>query len=102
MMRRPIIFRRMIALWGITLLIALGLSFFAQAASEPIAEVDGVAITAEEVEKALAAQLTKLEEQIYNLKRQRIEGLINEKLLAKEAKKRGLSIPALVDAEVTS
>ena len=102
MMRRPIIFRRMIALWGITLLIALGLSFFAQAASEPLAEVDGVAITAEEVEKALAAQLTKLEEQIYNLKRQRIEGLINEKLLAKEAKKRGLSIPALVDAEVTS
>lgn len=74
----------------------------ATAASEPLAEVDGVAITAEEVEKGLAAQLTKLEEQIYNLKRQRIEALINEKLLAKEAAKRGISVPALLDAEVTS
>jgi predicted DsbA family dithiol-disulfide isomerase len=40
--------------------------------------------------------------QIYNLKRQRLEALINDKLLAKESAKKDLSVPALLDAEVTS
>jgi protein-disulfide isomerase len=80
----------------------LGFPMIAQAAGDALAEVDGVAITAEEVEKPLAAQLSKLEEQIYNMKRQRLEALINEKLLAKEAAKRKVSVPALLDAEVTS
>ncbi|MBI4200103.1 MAG: thioredoxin domain-containing protein [Chloroflexi bacterium] len=89
-------------LWALMLLIALAVPAIARAAGEALAEVDGVLITSEEVEKALATQLTQLEEQIYNLKRQRVEALINEKLLAKEAKKRGISVPALLDAEVTS
>lgn len=69
---------------------------------EPLAEVDGVAITSEEVETAVASQINKLEEQIYTLKRQRVDALINDKLLAKEAAKRGISVPALLDGEVTS
>ena len=87
-----------------TLLVVLALSFpiTLHAAGDTLAEVDGVGITSEEVEKPLASQLSKLEEQIYNLKRQRVEALINEKLLAKEAAKRGLSVPGLLDAEVTS
>ena len=84
------------------LLAALGFPLAAQAAGDALAVVDGVAITSEEVEKALAGQLIKLEEQIYNLKRQRVEALINEKLLDKEAARRKISIPALLDAEVTS
>jgi hypothetical protein len=71
------------------------------AAPDTLAEVDGVAITSEEVDKTLAPQLSKLEEQIYNLKRHRVEALINDKLPAKEAGK-GVSVPALLDAEVTS
>jgi protein-disulfide isomerase len=92
----------MIAFWTLLLLLALGCPITLRAAADTLAEVDGVAITSEEVEKTLAAQLSKLEEQIYNLKRQRVETLINEKLLAKEAAKKGLSVPALLDAEVTS
>jgi protein-disulfide isomerase len=92
----------MICFWTLLLLVALGFPSAAQAAGETLAEVDGVAITSEEVEKPLAAQLSKLEEQIYNLKRQRLEALINEKLLAREAAKRSVSVPALLDAEVTS
>ena len=92
----------MITLRTAFLLLALVSPLPAHAAGEPLAEVDGVAITSEEVEKALASQLSKLEEQIYNLKRQKVEALINEKLLAKEAAIRGLSVPALLDAEVTS
>ena len=89
-------------LWVSLLLLGLGMSSAAQAASEPLAEVDGVAITSEEVEKPLASQLSKLEEQIYNLKRQKLDALINEKLLGKEAAKRKLTVPALLDAEVTA
>jgi protein-disulfide isomerase len=74
----------------------------AHAAGDALAEVDGIAITSEEVEKSLAGQLSKLEEQIYNLKRQRVEALINEKLLEKEAGKRKLTVVQLVDTEVTA
>ena len=88
------------AVW--ILLLFLGLSFSQAAADEPLAEVDGVAIGAEEVEKSLAAQLSKLYEQIYDLKREKVEELIDEKLLEKEAAKRGLSSSALLDAEVTA
>ncbi len=92
----------MMALWILLLLFGLGISSVADAASAPLAEVDGVAITADEVEKPLASQLSKLEEQIYDLKRQRLDALINEQLLAKEAAKRTLAVPALLDAEVTA
>jgi protein-disulfide isomerase len=88
--------------WIPLLLLGLGISFPALAASEPLAEVDGVAITTEEVEKPLAPQVSKLEEQIYNLKRQRLDAIINDKLLEKEAAKHKLTVPALLDAEVTS
>jgi len=92
----------MMALWILLLLAGLGFPFTAHAADEPLAVVDGVAIGSEEVEKSLAGQLSKLEEQIYNLKRQKLDALINEKLLEKEAAKRKLTVPALLDAEVTS
>ena len=92
----------MIALWILILLTGLCFAPKAQAAGEILAEVDGIAITAEEVEKPLASQLSKLEEQIYNLKLQRLEALINDRLLAKEAAKRTLTVPALLDAEVTA
>ncbi|MBI2230886.1 MAG: SurA N-terminal domain-containing protein, partial [Deltaproteobacteria bacterium] len=92
----------MTVLWTLLLLAGFGFPFTANSADEPLAVVDGVAITSEEVEKSLAGQLSKLEEQIYNLKRQKLDALINEKLLAKEAAKRKLTVPALLDAEVTS
>jgi hypothetical protein len=59
---------------------ALGLVVAAQtpAKAEPLAEVDGRAITVEEVEMAIATQLTQLEEQLYALKRQKVEALIAE------------------------
>jgi protein-disulfide isomerase len=68
---------------------------------QPLALINGEAIAAEEVEKPLGVQLSRLEEQIYALKRQKLEALIQTRLLAKEAANRGLTIPALLDAEVT-
>jgi protein-disulfide isomerase len=72
------------------------------AKSEPLAEMNGEAITAAEVEQAIGAPLRNLEEQIYNLKRQKLEALIADRLLTREAAKRGLTVQALVDAEVTA
>jgi len=71
-------------------------------AAEPLAVVDGEVITADEVEAAIAPQLHRLEEQMYRLKRQKLEALITDRLLAREASRRNLTVAALIDAEVTA
>ncbi len=79
------------------------LSFAADAPGvEPLAEVNGERITAEDLEGALGARLTKLEEQLYDLKSRELDSLIAQRLFAQEAAKRGISVPALLDAEVTA
>src|SRR6266536_1396376 len=88
---------------GAAYLISGGLQVSAQGAPRKLAgEVNGQAITVEEIDKAVAAQLSKLQEQIYSLRRQRLEAIIRDRLLAEEAAKRGLSVQKLIDAEVTS
>ena len=94
--------------WKTLFLTVVAVSFMnvavsAQApAQPPLAEVDGEAITADEIDKPIAAQIGKLQEQIYNLRRQRVENVIRLKLLEKEAARRGMTVPKLLDAEVTS
>jgi protein-disulfide isomerase len=70
------------------------------AAAGPLAEVNGEPITAEEVERALGARLSHLEEQIYDLRKQQLEAMITDRLLAQEAARRGIDVAALLDAEV--
>ena len=70
-------------------------------ATEPLADVNGETITAREVEANLGAKLSQLQEQIYALKQRELEGLIGRRLLLQEAAKRGISVAALLDAEVT-
>ena len=70
-----------------------------RAANEALAEVDGEAITASDIEKSIGAPLNKLEEQIYALKRRAVDLLIAEKLLGKEAERRQMSPQALLEAE---
>ena len=71
-------------------------------APETLAEVNGDVITSADVERGLGARLATLEEQIYTLKRDELDNLIAQRLLAQEAAKRGVSVPARVAAEVTS
>ncbi len=87
-----------------SLLLALTLPAAAEtpAKTEPLAEVNGATITSVEVEQAIGAPLRRLEDQIYNLKRQKVETLIADRLLAQEAAKLGLTVQALLDAEVTA
>jgi protein-disulfide isomerase len=67
-----------------------------------LADVDGTVITAQEVEDALGQPLSKLQQQIYTLQRQKLDELINERLLSEEAKRRGISVATLVEQEVIS
>jgi len=62
--------------------------------------VAGEAITDDRVEKVIGAPLKKLEGRTYTLKRRRLEALMTERLLAREAAKQGVSVEALLDAEV--
>ena len=71
-------------------------------AAEPLAIVNGTPITNAEVENALGQSLAKLEEQIYELKKTKLDDLIDESLIAGEAKKRGITPDALTKAEITA
>jgi protein-disulfide isomerase len=91
-------------LYGVILALTLTEPLFAADVPgvEPLAEVNGETITAKDLEGALGARLSKLEEQIYDLKRQELDSLIARRLFAQEAANRGISVPALLDAEVTA
>ena len=54
----------MMAFATLLILVCLGYPKLAQAVGDTLAEVDGVPITSEEVEKPLASQLSKLEGKI--------------------------------------
>jgi protein-disulfide isomerase len=69
--------------------------------TEPLAEVNGETITGAELDRALGTKLSTLQEQIYALKRQELDNLVLQRLLAQEAARRGMSVAALLDAEVT-
>jgi len=65
-----------------------------------LAEVDGKAILAREVDKRAAARLLPLRQDIYDLRREVLDELIGERLFEKEAAARGLTVEALLKAEV--
>src|SRR5262249_40255125 len=67
-----------------------------------VAEVEGEQITSAQLENGIATDLKQLQDQIYNLKRQRLEAMINERLLSKEAARLQISTAELLDKEVTS
>ena len=71
-------------------------------ANEPLAEVDGEVVTVEHLDRALGAKLSQIQEQIYQLKRDELDELITQRLLTQEAAKRGISVSALLDAEITA
>ena len=92
----------LIAILGAALTTGAAAQGGGQSASGPLASVNGKAISSAEVEKPIAADLAKLEAQIYELKKNKLNTLIDEQLLAQEAAKRGITTAALLQAEVTS
>ncbi|MGH7146850.1 MAG: thioredoxin domain-containing protein [Nitrospiraceae bacterium] len=64
--------------------------------------MNGDSVTVEDLDHALGVKLTKLQEQIYTLKREQLDTLIAQRLLTQEANRRGMSVAALLDEEVTA
>jgi len=72
-----------------------------QAGGAVVADVDGQPITADQVDKALGPALDKLEQQVYEMRRQQLDALIAQKLIEREAARRGVTVDALLASEVT-
>jgi protein-disulfide isomerase len=65
-----------------------------------VAEVNGGPILASELEQRAASRLTRLRQEEYEIRRQALDELIAERLVAAEAAKRGVSAEELLRREV--
>jgi protein-disulfide isomerase len=70
--------------------------------SDPIATVDGQAITEDDLAPLVQGQLRPLRDQEYQIKKKTLENLISQKVLEAEAKKKGLTADKLLEQEVDS
>jgi protein-disulfide isomerase len=80
-------------------------SAVAQTAPSPetrkvVATVAGEPIYADEISASAQLQLERLRQEEYKLKKQAIEALMSQKVLAAEAKKQGASVEKLLESEV--
>lgn len=67
-----------------------------------LAIVNGVTITTRDIEKATAESVRKLQKQVVEARKRELDLLINSKLLAIEAKKRGVTTTKLLEKEVVA
>lgn len=66
------------------------------------AVVNGEPITMAEVNAAARGRLVRIDTEIYQTKKQVLEGLVEDRLLADAARKKGLSVQQYLDAELGS
>jgi protein-disulfide isomerase len=67
-----------------------------------VASVDGVPITADDLEEAAKGELQKIRAQAYQAKKRALDQLIEEKLIEKAAEKKGMRAEAYVADQVES
>ena len=85
----------------IAALLAAGVAVASPApADEVVARVGARAITAAELEAAAARRLIEVKTREHDLKRQALEELVERELLRQEAARRGITVEALLAAEV--
>lgn len=72
----------------------------AQVLPSTLAVVNGVTISARDIEKATGESIRKLKQQVVDARKRELDLMINSKLLAIEAKKRGVTITKLLEQEV--
>src|SRR6266567_2026720 len=91
---------------NVVLGIVLALASIAEAqdskSTDVVAVVDGQSITAGELKRAVGVSAMRLEEQAYQLKRQKLEEMITDRLLAAEAAHRGVAVDTLLDTEMNA
>jgi protein-disulfide isomerase len=76
-----------------------------RAPAAPLVEIDGQALSNDEIERPVALQVYQLETRAHALRRKAVNDAVTRHLLAREAARRGLTLEALlaqeVDAKVT-
>lgn len=72
----------------------------AMSSDQVLARVAGSAITLKDVDTMAASELEKLRRQEFQIRRQALDSLIEDALVQAEAKKKGITPEALLDAEV--
>src|SRR5262245_22049246 len=65
-----------------------------------VAELNGEAITQGELDAKISAEMSRLQNEVYEIKKQGINSIVEDKLLQKEAKKRSISVEELIKIEV--
>lgn len=73
-----------------------------QEAVSTVAEVDGEAISSQELTAVSSVLLARLEQQAFRLKQQKLQELIEDRLLVHEASRRNVSLDSLIETEITS
>ncbi|MGD9262204.1 MAG: thioredoxin domain-containing protein [Desulfobacterales bacterium] len=86
---------------AITQLVVMGIAGVAESQEDGvIATLNGKPITLEEAQERVAFQIYRLRGNIYFLLKREIEQLVDQKLLAAEAARRGMSVDVLLRKEV--
>jgi len=67
-----------------------------------LAVVNGKQITMGDIENSLRPLISKVQEQVYTLRKQDLELKVNDTLLTQEAQKKGVTTRALLEAEVSA
>ena len=70
--------------------------------STPAAKIGAETITVEEVQQSIQPELTKLDRERFRLIEQKLNQMIADRLLAAEAKRRGISVDELLKQEVNA
>ena len=81
---------------------AQGRQVVASGSEAVVARVDGEAITAAELDRHLGVEADRLFQQLHEMRRSRLDSLIADRLVAREASKRGVSVDELMRTEVLS
>jgi len=93
-------FLKNLALWGLLTVTSPVLAAEPAPTGAVVATVDGEPILSADIDKLIGARVARLNEQIYQLQRQTIDALIDQRLIAKEAARRSLTETQLLDLEV--
>ncbi len=65
-----------------------------------VAEINGEAITEQDIAALIKSRISRIENQLYDIKRDAIDQIVEDKLLNEEAKKRNISVQDLLKKEV--
>ena len=89
-------------LW-IVLVLLVAVPLFAGSAKnavKPVATIGNVAVSEEDLERAIGTRLTRLMTDVYAVRRGVLDELISTKLVEAEAARRGVTVEALLETEV--